>query len=157
MVEMNNLPFSTKPLKQNYMWRDLSRRAITHGVPFTGIPKYPISNFSRVNRVSCLAAQEGWVVEFAQATYRQWFLNHLDPGEESTLQLVLGEIGRTADSVLKNADSDEICVALAAATERARSLGIFGAPTFAVGNELFWGDDRLEDAVRWLGADRGSV
>lgn len=39
--------------------------------------------------------------------------------------------------------------ALMAETDVARDLGIFGSPTFAIGRELFWGDDRLEDAISW--------
>ena len=57
--------------------------------------------------------------------------------------------------MLARAASDEVTRALAAETERAKALGIFGSPTFVVdGRELFWGDDRLEDAISWAKSGR---
>ena len=53
------------------------------------------------------------------------------------------------------AESEEVAGAYAAATDEARALGIFGAPTFVARGEVFWGDDRLEDAVTW--AQRGTL
>jgi 2-hydroxychromene-2-carboxylate isomerase len=61
----------------------------------------------------------------------------------------LREIGHDPARVLKLAQSDEVGRAYDAATDEAKSLGIFGAPTFATRGEIFWGDDRLEDALRW--------
>jgi 2-hydroxychromene-2-carboxylate isomerase len=52
--------------------------------------------------------------------------------------------------VLVLADGDDAKLTMAAETDVARSLGIFGSPTFTVGRELFWGDDRLDDAISWL-------
>jgi 2-hydroxychromene-2-carboxylate isomerase len=54
---------------------------------------------------------------------------------------------------IARANSQEIRDAYAAQTELARSLGIFGSPTFACGKEIFWGDDRLEDAIDWSVSD----
>lgn len=51
--------------------------------------------------------------------------------------------------LIEKAQSDEIAGAMQQQTEKARSLGIFGSPTFIVGEELFWGDDRLEEAIEW--------
>jgi 2-hydroxychromene-2-carboxylate isomerase len=67
--------------------------------------------------------------------------------EESDIIGCLEEIGQDAPFILEIAKSPEIVQKLEAETEEARNLGIFGAPTFAVGTELFWGDDRLEDAI----------
>ena len=64
---------------------------------------------------------------------------------------VLSEIGQDSARVLTRADSEEIRATLVAQTDVARSLGIFGSPTFVVGTETFWGDDRLDDALRWHG------
>ena len=60
---------------------------------------------------------------------------------------VLADLGPPAAEVLARAAAAETGERLAAETEAARALGVFGAPTFAAGNELFWGDDRLEDAI----------
>ena len=78
---------------------------------------------------------------------------------EPNLSDSLREIGEDPHRVIALAESDEIAGAYRAETDTARKLGIFGAPTFVAGGEVFWGDDRLEDAVTWhqrgtLGAPR---
>ena len=57
--------------------------------------------------------------------------------------------GKERGDVVSRADGREVRDKYAAETELARSLGVFGSPTFVYGNEIFWGDDRLEDAVDW--------
>ena len=68
------------------------------------------------------------------------------------MRAVLSQLGKDPDSILAKADSREIRDRYAAETGAARALGIFGSPTFACGNEIFWGDDRLEDALDWAKA-----
>jgi 2-hydroxychromene-2-carboxylate isomerase len=147
--EQNNVPFVGKPFKLRYMWRDLERRAARHEVPFNGVPPYPIDKDELANRVAMLAAMEGWCPEFSGAAYRTWFLAKQDPGSEETLRTILVALGRDPDKCLAQADSAEVRNAYAANTTSARALGIFGSPTFACGAEIFWGDDRLEDALMW--------
>ncbi len=149
MREMNNIPFSTKPAKAAYMWRDVERRAGTHGIAFAGIPPYPITSLERANRIGLVAAQEGWVVPFAQAAYRKWFLQHQQPVDDDSIAADLEALGQDPARVLALADSAAGIAALERETNEAKALGIFGSPTFVVGQELFWGDDRLEDAMRW--------
>lgn len=147
--EQNNVPFVGKPFKLRYMWRDLERRAARHGIPFEGIPPYPIDPEELANRVATLASLEGWCADFARAAYRTWFLEKRDPGHEDALRPVLVQLGRNPDDCFRRADSAEVRDAYASNTASARELGIFGSPTFACGTELFWGDDRLEDALGW--------
>ena len=104
-------------------------------------------------------AQEGWCADYVRATYRRWFVEHQECGAEPNLSGSLREIGEDPRRVIPLAESDETAGAYKAATDAARSLGIFGAPTFVARGEVFWGDDRLEDAVTWhqrgtLGAPR---
>lgn len=149
MREQNNVPFATKPAKMRYMWRDIERRAARFGVPFAGIPPYPVDPDELANRVATLAASEGWCREFTQAAYRQWFLEGQDPGAPETLRQVLQALGRDAERCIGEASSERTRQAYLAATDEARQLGIFGSPTFVVGREIFWGDDRLDDALAW--------
>jgi 2-hydroxychromene-2-carboxylate isomerase len=149
MREQNNIPFATKPPKMKYMWRDIERRAARFDVPFNGAPPYPIDSTELANHVATLAAAEGWCREFTQAAYRTWFLDKLDPGEVQNLRTILHAIGRDADKCIAEAKTDRIKQVYEAATDRARQLGAFGSPTFVVGEEIFWGDDRLEDAIAW--------
>jgi 2-hydroxychromene-2-carboxylate isomerase len=155
MREQNNSPFVGKPVKMKYMWRDIERRAASFGIPFAGQPPYPIEPQERANRVATLAARQGWCPQFVRAAYRLWFLEGRDPGDPEALRAVLGSIGHDADACLRDADADVTVKAYEAATARARELGIFGSPTFVCGEEIFWGDDRLDDAVRWCKDHRG--
>jgi 2-hydroxychromene-2-carboxylate isomerase len=150
MREQNNSPFAGKPVKMRYMWRDLERRAARFGVPFDGIPPYPIDPDERANRVAMLAAHEGWCPAFVRAAYRRWFLDKQDPGDPAVLRSVLEGLGQSAERCLAAADGDAVRAAYRAQTDRARELGIFGSPTFVAGHELFWGDDRLDDALDWV-------
>ena len=152
MIEQNNRPFVGKPVKLAYMWRDLERRAQRHGIAFESAPIYPIDADELANRTATVAAQEGWCPEFAKAAYAKWFIENKDPGKVEHLTEVLEKLGNDAGDVLRRADSRSIRDQYAAETVAARSLGIFGSPTFVHGTEIFWGDDPLEDAIDWCTA-----
>jgi len=149
MIEQNNIPFRGKPVKMQYMWRDIERRAARYGIPFDRVPTYPVDPESLANRVGVLAATEGWCPEYTRATYRAWFLEDKPPGEPENLIATLRGLCKDPDAVVSRANSQEIRDRYDAETDLARGMGIFGSPTFAVGNEIFWGDDRLEDAFEW--------
>ena len=89
------------------------------------------------------------MADYARATYRWWFEDALEPGSEPNLSETLRDIGQDPSRVVEQAASAEIGAGYETATEQARQLGIFGSPTFVVGRELFWGDDRLDDAIAW--------
>jgi 2-hydroxychromene-2-carboxylate isomerase len=101
--------------------------------------------------------QEGWGPAYVRAAYRHWFGRGIGNGTEENLHASLTECGqgKDIDRILNLAGSDMVGRELDLATEEARQLGVFGAPTFAVGTELFWGDDHLEDAVEWARHGRG--
>jgi 2-hydroxychromene-2-carboxylate isomerase len=58
MLAMNNIPFSTKPIKARYMWRDLERRAMMYGIPWSGMPPYPLKHLAFANRIALIGAKE---------------------------------------------------------------------------------------------------
>jgi len=148
MQEMNNLPGS-HPVKLAYACRDVHRRAALYGFAFEGQPPYPLGNADLANLVAVVGAQEGWCADYVRAAYRRWFVEGQEAGSEPNLSESLREIGEDPRRVLALAGSAATARALDLATDEARCLGIFGAPTFATRGELFWGDDRLEDAVTW--------
>lgn len=154
MIEQNNRPFVGKPVKLAYMWRDLERRARRHGLPFQSVPAYPVDPDGLAGLVATVAGREGWCSEFVRLTYRQWFLEDLPPGEPDHLRSALTELGRNPDELIARATSDENRALYASETDAARALGMFGSPTFVVGREIFWGDDRLEDALDWADSSR---
>jgi 2-hydroxychromene-2-carboxylate isomerase len=149
MLEMNNIPFSTKPIKARYMWRDIERRAAMYGLVWSAIPPYPLKDLPLPNRIALIGAREGWCAAYVTATYRRWFADGQDASSEPNISASLRDIGQEPVRVLTLAASEDVKNELLAATDTARDLGIFGAPTFAVGDELFWGDDRLCDAIAW--------
>lgn len=147
--EMNNIPFSTKPIKARYMWRDIERRAGRYGFEAKVPAPYPLPQLDLANRVAIVGRQEGWCEAYAMETYKRWFQAGEPPGEEPNLSGCLTAIGQQPEHIVERAASPEIESAYHAATDEARALEIFGAPTFVVGRERFWGDDRLEDAIAW--------
>lgn len=152
MLEQNNRPFVGKPVKLRYMWRDVARRAKRYGISFESIPAYPVDPERLAGRIAVVGSLEGWCPEFVKATYRDWFLENEAPGEIEHTRSILTQLGQDPDAVIARADSPEIRDLFDAETEQAKALGIFGSPTFRCGDEIFWGDDRLEDAVEWAAA-----
>lgn len=150
MQEMDNIPFIGKPVKEKYMWRDVQRRADKYGYPVNFPIECPLEHFDLANRVAVVAKREGWCAEYVRTAYRLWFQERLPAGSESNLSQCLQQSGHSVTRVLELANSESIRKAYEDATREARSAGIFGSPTFVVdGREIFWGDDRLEDAIDW--------
>jgi 2-hydroxychromene-2-carboxylate isomerase len=150
MREQNNIPFAGKPVKTAYMWRDIERRAGLHGLPIKVPAPYPLKEFDLANRLAVLGLAEGWGIEYIQASYRRWFVDGQEPGLEPNLSKSLRDVGQDPARTVERAGADEVGRRYDAATDEAKKLGIFGSPTFAVGGELFWGDDRLDDALSWF-------
>lgn len=155
MIEQNNRPFIGKPVKLQYMWRDLERRAGRYGIPFGSIPEYPVDPEGVANRVAVVASLEGWCPQYARATYRAWFLENKAPGDVAQLRILLRGLGKDPDATIARAEGREIRERYDAETEHAKRLGVFGAPSFVCGTEVFWGDDRLEDAIEWCKSEPG--
>ncbi len=128
--------------------------------PLRPHPYLPGGSRNLANRVGVLSAIEGWYASYTKATYQAWFLEDKPLGEPENLVPTLQSLGKDPDAVLSRANSSEIRNKYEAETDVAREMSIFGSPTFAVGGEIFWGDDRLEDALAWCcstGATLSSV
>jgi 2-hydroxychromene-2-carboxylate isomerase len=149
LQEMKHVPFADKPNKSAYMWRDIERRAAMHGIPAKLPAPYPAQQSVVANQVATVGMREGWGTDFVRAAYRRWFQLGQETGSEPNVSESLRDIGQDPRRVLASANAEETKFALAAETDATRELGIFGSPTFAVDRELFWGDDRLEDAIGW--------
>jgi 2-hydroxychromene-2-carboxylate isomerase len=150
MREQNNIPFAGKPVKSAYMWRDIERRAASYGLPIKVPAPYPLKEFDLANRLAVLGLAEGWGIDYIRASYRRWMVDGQEPGLEPNLSRSLGEVGQAAEHCVARAGGDDVGGLYDGATAEAMALGIFGSPTFAVGGELFWGDDRLDDALSWF-------
>ncbi len=149
LQEMKHIPFADKPTKSAYMWRDIERRAAMYGIPVKLPVPYPAKQSVVANLVAIVGLRENWGADFVRAAYRRWFQGGEETGSEPNVSESLRDIGQEPERVLALANSEETKAMLTAETDAARELGIFGSPTFTVGRELFWGDDRLADAISW--------
>jgi len=147
--EIGVWPFPPERAKTLYMWRDLARRADEMGLSPVLPAPYPAPQTERANRVFHVVNAQGRGLEFLLASYEAWFGQGLMPGEDAHLERVLGAMGLDVAQEIAMAESDEVDAALVAATEEAKARGIFGAPSFIVEDELFWGDDRFQSALDW--------
>ncbi len=147
LIEQNNTAFTKNEVKMNYLWHDVERRAARHKIPFAGRPPYPADPDLLALRVGLIAAQENWCADYSRATFHEWFIGRRAPGVADHAERVLASLGKSSAPIIARARSAEGDHLLKEATDDARELGIFGAPTFAIGQEIFWGDDRLAEAL----------
>ena len=149
-------PFNIYESKGRYMWRDLERGANKYGIPFKKPTEFPRHEVL-ASRVALIAEPEGWCEEFSKKVFLANFAEDRDISDESVICTILGSLGQDAARVIELALSDGNKLALRKQTESAIEKGMFGAPSFITPDgELFWGNDRLEDAVRWVKSGRGS-
>lgn len=149
MQAQNNIPFRDKPVKAAYMWRDIKRRAQKYGLALSVPAPYPLVELPLANQIALVGCDDGWCEAYVTETYRLWFGEGLEPGREPAISRALAAIGQEPEAVLALARSDHTVARLRAESDTAMALGVFGAPSFVVGEEVFWGDDRLEDALKW--------
>ena len=145
---MATSPFVLDPRKGAYMWRDMERRSKRYGLPFAKPPIFPMNGL-KAARVMTAALTEPWCGAFARAVFAAQFARGEDISSDDVLRQAIDACGADPAHWLARAREDDIKAELRARTEQAQEYGIFGAPSFRVGNELFWGDDRLEDAIAW--------
>jgi len=148
-MKENNVALRGEALKVKYLWRDIERRAATHGVPFVRPPIWTTDPDLVANKVAIVASEEGWGPAYTRASFRAWYLDGLGLGDRAHFERVLPPLGQDIDAVLARAASPATAATLARETEEALAHGIFGSPSFVVDGEMFWGDDRLEEAIAW--------
>jgi 2-hydroxychromene-2-carboxylate isomerase len=144
----NDSPFNIYPLKGRYMWRDMARLCKRYGLPFKNPSQFP-RNGLRAARVACLIQDEPWCPAWIRAVYHANFAEDRDIAQPEALVSILNSLGQPGAQLLERAESPENKDRLRQQTEEAARLGIFGAPTCVSNLELFWGNDRLEDAIAW--------
>ncbi len=150
MKEMNNIPFPKEKMnKVNYMWRDIERRAEGYGFfAKTPVP-YPLTEFDLANKLAILGLKEGWGIDYVRLTYKRWFQEGKEPATEPNISEICKELKIDKEKVISNANLGEIESQYLKNTESARANKVFGSPSFIVNSEIFWGDDRMEDAITW--------
>src|SRR4029077_5115127 len=139
-------PFNLYPAKGRYMVRDCERQCADLGLSFRLPEPFP-QNALLASRVALAGLDEGWGEDFSRAAYRAEFAENRNIGDPAVVADIVRALGHDAATALGRAQSDDIKGRLRANTEDAQRLGIFGAPSFIAGGELFWGNDRLEQAL----------
>lgn len=142
-------PFNLYPAKGRYMVRDMQRLAADRGLPFVVPPAFP-ANGLKAARLALIGADEGWIEPFTRQVFETEFGRGADISDERTIAEILTGLGLDATRLLERAEDPAIKQRLKDQTAEAASRGIFGAPSFVTeAGELFWGDDRLDQAIGW--------
>ncbi|WP_323001964.1 2-hydroxychromene-2-carboxylate isomerase [Denitromonas sp.] len=148
----NDSPFNIYPPKGRYMWRDMARLAAKYDIPFQLPSQFP-RNGLLAARVAVLGQDQPWIGDFARAAMRANFGEDRDIGQPDVIADLLNALDLPAEALITEAQTPANKQALRAQTEQAAALGIFGAPTFLFDGEMFWGNDRLDDALAWACRD----
>ncbi len=142
-------PFNLYPAKGRYMIRDITRIATARGLVFHIPEAFPARSLLAA-RVALALEGQGAGAAFAKAVFEAEFAHGSDISDRGTLRACLDRINAYSDDVFDRAESSETKQLLVARTAEAEAAGIFGSPAFVTSDgELFWGDDRLEQALAW--------
>ena len=142
-------PFNEHPAKGAYMWRDMARICAKQGLGFGQPSSFP-QNGLNAARVA-MALPDDARGTFSRAVYEGQFAQGRDISDSQLLMDAVAQIGQDASAIWDTAMSDANKAALRDQTAQAQTLGIFGAPTWRTPDgELFWGNDRLQDALDWM-------
>jgi 2-hydroxychromene-2-carboxylate isomerase/alkylhydroperoxidase family enzyme len=139
-------PFNVYPARGRHMWRDLERLTARYGIPWRRPAAFP-RNGMLPARVACAAGDAPWVPEFCRAVFRANFAEDRDVSDPAVVGPLLAAAGQDPAALLARAAAPDAKQALRDRTSEAGRLGLFGAPSLLAGDELFFGQDRLEDAV----------
>lgn len=141
-------PFNADIPRRNHMWIDMARQAEKFGLPFNQPTVFP-RRALLATRVAIATAEASWLPEYCRRMFRTNFVD--DQELDTPAAIAAATDGLVADlpALLAAASSDETKEATRRRGEYAQARGVFGAPNFFVGEALFWGNDRLEDALHW--------
>ena len=148
-------PFNLYPAKGRNMWRDLEREAARYGLPpITRPDPFPQNSLSAV-RAAVYGQDQDWLVPFSKAVFTASFSQGRSIAEPAAVAGILDALGLDGTQTVRAAAAEGNKTRLRVSIEEARSRGIYGAPTFLTEDgELFWGNDRLEQALSWAVGDR---
>lgn len=139
-------PFLLNQAMGDYMWRDMVRQCAKYGVPWKKPSAFPRLSVLPL-RVALLGVDRPWIGEYCRRIMRRNFVEDRDIHTPEAVGAVLDGLGLPATDLLAQAQSERIKRELRANTETAQASGVFGAPTFFARGEMFWGNDRLDDAL----------
>ena len=143
-------PFNLQAAKGSYMWRDLERTCMLNGLPPLTRPDPFPQNSLLAARVALALPDDGPRAEFSRSVFTAEFADGRSIDDKAVLADILEKLDMPSAEWFERAAEPDIKDQLKAQVARAQELGIFGAPMIVTSDEeLFWGNDRLEDGLRW--------
>lgn len=150
MQAAKNSPPITVPNKGRYMFADIQRWARRYGVPANPNPHFPVNTLHAM-RAAVAALGEPGFADFHRAMFRGVWVDGQDLADEAVLRAAIDAAGLDGAALLARSKDPAVKETLKRNSDEAVERGAFGAPTFFVGGEMFWGNDRLdflEEALR---------
>ena len=138
-------PFNLYPAKGAFMWRDMERRTAKLGLPFQRPPNFPQHTLLAA-RVALQALDTDKGTDFCTSLFKAQFQQGQNLADPDVIARALTACDLPR-SLISTADTPEVKTTLKHSVDQAIAHGLFGAPSFTIGAELFWGDDQLEDAL----------
>lgn len=144
-------PFNLFKAKGENMLRDMERQVQKSGLPALTQPQVFPQNSLLAARIAICGVEASWGPDFVRSVYAVQFTKGLNIADSTVLADCLDALGLDSSALIELAKSNQsVKDKLRANTDKAVALGIYGAPSFTAENgELFWGNDRLEDALEW--------
>jgi 2-hydroxychromene-2-carboxylate isomerase len=142
----DNSPFVLQKNKGDYVWQDMPRQCAKYGLPWRQPSAFPRSSLLAA-RIGVLCEDQPWMLDFCERVMLANFAEDRDIGSADCMSEILSALGQDAGAILRAATSDDNKARLRARTEQAKARRIFGAPTFLQGDAMYWGNDRLDDAL----------
>lgn len=139
-------PFVLQKIKGDYTWRDMARQCDKYGLPWRQPAAFPRTALLPM-RVALVGADQGWIAPFARRMMTMNFAEDRDIDNLEAVSEALAGLGLDAGAIVALALTPDNKLRLRRQTEQAQALHLFGAPSFLSGGELFWGNDRLDDAL----------
>ncbi|HLJ21363.1 MAG TPA: 2-hydroxychromene-2-carboxylate isomerase [Stellaceae bacterium] len=143
---METSPFVLQKEKGAYVWQDMARQCRKYGLRWTRPTTFPRTSVLPA-RIALAGAEQPWIGAFCRGVMELNFALDREINAPEHLAPILAGLGLSASGALREAEAEPTKTRLREQTEEARRRGIFGAPTFFVGTEMFWGNDRLDDAL----------
>jgi len=141
-------PLVLQKEKGAYAMRDLERECLKYGLPWQRPTRFPRRALLPM-RVAMLGAHEPWIGAYSRRMMQLNFADDRDIDTTEAVSEVLASLGLIAAPIIESALSDDNKQRLREQTETAQRRGVFGAPTFFSSEDMFWGNDRLDDALKY--------
>lgn len=151
---MNHAPPAADSTKGRYVWRDVERSARLAGLPFEWPEPFPFNSMTAARIFWYIADSDmDRAIDWARAVFHASFGEGRDCSNPDVLTAVASDLGLNGQELLEATGKDDVKARLKQVTGEAMERGVFGAPTFFVDEEMYWGGDRLEQLERHIRND----